>query len=40
MSNEVREPNARYLAKAAYKQTGAGVIPEDGQVRSLAEVAA
>jgi type I restriction enzyme S subunit len=26
---EVREPSAKYLAKAAYKQTEVGVIPED-----------
>jgi len=26
---EVREPSAKYLARAGYKQTEVGVIPED-----------
>jgi type I restriction enzyme S subunit len=32
---EVREPSAKYLAKAAYKQTEVGVIPEDWEVAPL-----
>jgi type I restriction enzyme S subunit len=34
---EVREPSAKYLAKAGYKQTEVGVIPEDWQVGLLAD---
>lgn len=35
---EVREPNARYLVKPAFKQTEVGVIPEDWEVCSLGEI--
>lgn len=34
---EVREPSAKYLAKAVYKQTEVGVIPEDWGVSSVGE---
>ncbi|MBS1132315.1 MAG: putative type restriction enzyme, partial [Proteobacteria bacterium] len=37
---EVREPNARYLAKPAFKQTEVGVIPEDWISPSIKEIAA
>lgn len=33
---EVREPSAKYLAKAEFKQTEAGTIPLDWQVKPLA----
>lgn len=36
---EVREPNAKYLATPAYKQTEVGMIPEDWDVTHIAEVA-
>ncbi len=36
---EVREPSAKYLAKAAYKQTEVGVIPEDWDCPSISELA-
>ena len=32
---EVREPSAKYLARAAYKQTDVGMIPEGWEVGSL-----
>lgn len=32
MSQEVREPSAKYLAKLGYKQTEVGLIPEDWDV--------
>ncbi len=35
---EVREPSAKYLAKAAYKQTEVGLIPEDWQCITTAEL--
>ena len=35
---EVREPNARYLLKPAFKQTEVGVIPEDWRVEPLGEL--
>jgi len=35
---EVREPSAKYLVKPAYKQTEVGVIPEEWDVRSMAEL--
>lgn len=37
---EVREPNAKYLVKPAYKQTEVGVIPEDWTYPSIKEIAA
>jgi restriction endonuclease S subunit len=37
---EVREPNARYLVKPAFKQTEVGVIPEDWISPSIKEIAA
>jgi type I restriction enzyme S subunit len=36
---EVREPSAKYLAKAAYKQTEVGVIPEDWNITRITDVA-
>jgi type I restriction enzyme S subunit len=38
MSTEVREPSAKYLAKANFKQTEIGQIPNDWSVASLREV--
>ncbi len=35
----MREPNARYLVKPAYKQTEVGVIPEDWVTKSIFELA-
>lgn len=34
---EVREPSAKYLAKAAFKQTEAGLIPDDWGVSTIGE---
>ncbi len=34
---EVREPSAKYLAKAAYKQTEVGMIPEDWNVSTVGD---
>ncbi|MCX7174946.1 MAG: restriction endonuclease subunit S [Proteobacteria bacterium] len=34
---EVREPSAKYLARAAYKQTEVGVIPEEWKAEKLGE---
>lgn len=39
MSHEAREPSAKYLVKAAYKQTEVGVIPEDWNVALLTNLA-
>ena len=36
---EVREPNAKYLERPAYKQTEVGVIPEDWDVSTIADLA-
>jgi type I restriction enzyme, S subunit len=36
---EVREPSAKYLAKAAFKRTEVGLIPEDWDVSSIGELA-
>jgi type I restriction enzyme, S subunit len=38
MSTEVREPSAKYLARANFKQTEIGQIPNDWSVASLREV--
>jgi len=35
---EVREPNARYLVKPAFKQTEVGVIPENWEVEPLGDL--
>jgi len=35
---EVREPSAKYLARAAFKQTEAGVIPEDWVIICLGDL--